>query len=167
MATVNQVVDYIVVKVDEANASLNLLKLQKLLYYIQAWALATTGKPVFSNKFQAWVHGPVCREVYDRFRETHSLYDQVTVTDGIRASASDLDLATREHVDEVLEAYAGLSGSQLEAMTHREQPWIQARGNRNPAERCEVEIDERVMADFYAKLLNEANAEAAQANIAL
>lgn len=161
MSTVHQVVDYIVVKVDEGNSPLNLLKLQKLLYYVQAWSLAALGKPAFPNRFQAWVHGPVCREVYDRFKDTHSLYNAVAATDEMRASASRLDDALRGHVDDVLEAYAGFTGTQLEAMTHREQPWIQARGNRKPAERCEAEIDEALMTSYYRKLLEEADSEAA------
>lgn len=159
MTTVDRVVDYIVVTLRDANTSPNLLKMQKLLYYVQAWALATKGEPVFPNKFQAWVHGPVCREVYDRFKETHSLYDSVRPTEDMRNSAGQLSGEVRLHIDEVLEAYAHYSGTQLEAMTHREDPWIQARGGRHPAERCETEIDEDLMKSYYANLLSEVESE--------
>jgi uncharacterized phage-associated protein len=37
------------------------LKLQKLLYYTQAWYLAFTGQPLFSESIEAWVHGPFPR----------------------------------------------------------------------------------------------------------
>lgn len=157
MTTVHHVADYIAVKIDEAGASLNLLKLQKLLYYVQAWSLATRDRPAFQNKFQAWVHGPVCREIYDRFKDEYSLYDSVRPNEAIRQSASAIaaDPDMQSHIDEVLEAYARFSGTQLEAMTHREEPWIRARGERGPAERCEVEIDEQLMTQFYANLLKE------------
>ena len=36
----NDVCDYIIVKLDDGGESLNLLKLQKLVFYVQAWHLA-------------------------------------------------------------------------------------------------------------------------------
>ncbi|MCW8341989.1 type II toxin-antitoxin system antitoxin SocA domain-containing protein [Stenotrophomonas sp. SG1] len=164
MVPVHQVADYIVVKMEEGNVPLNLLKLQKLLYYVQAWALATKGCGVFHNRFQAWVHGPVCREIYDRFKETHSLYNSVNADAAMRDSANTLPQDVLAHIDEVLDAYAGFSGTQLEAMTHRETPWLQARGALAPAERCEAEIDESLMASYYSKLLEEAEAEESKPN---
>lgn len=142
--------DYIILKVRSADAGLSLLKLHKLLYYAQAWHLAFYGKPLFDGRFQAWVHGPVNRELYDRFRDTKSLYSDVTFTD-IREgfNPDSLQPDERGHVDSVLETYAKYSGVQLEAMTHREEPWIRAREGYQPSERCSVEIDEGVMARYH------------------
>ncbi|MCC5051262.1 Panacea domain-containing protein [Xanthomonas campestris] len=165
MVPVNQVADYIVVKMEEGRVPLNLLKLQKLLYYIQAWSLATEGRGIFKERFQAWVHGPVCRTIYDRFKDTHSLYNSVDVDKAMRESASALPKDIVTHIDEVLEAYAGFTGTQLEAMTHRESPWVTARGSLAPAERCEVEIDEGLMANYYSKLLQDAEAEELKARM--
>lgn len=164
-ANVHDVVDYIVLKADEGRANLNLLKLQKLLYYVQAWSLALRKERAFDARFQAWVHGPVCRSVFDRFKETHSLYDLVNgsvIRDGFKAET--LPETLRDHVDEVLETYAGYTGSQLEAMTHREEPWVRARGGKPAAQRCETELDENLMQNFYAKLLADVEAEQARAN---
>ncbi len=44
------------------------LKLQKLCYYAQGYALASLGRPLFSDPVEAWQHGPVVRSVYLRFR---------------------------------------------------------------------------------------------------
>lgn len=44
------------------------LKLQKLLYYAQGVFLAITGKKLFEEDIQAWQHGPVVAEVYDKFK---------------------------------------------------------------------------------------------------
>lgn len=165
MATnIDDIVNYIIVKLSTAGEGLNLLKLQKLLYYVQAWSLALYDKPAFDGKFQAWVHGPVNRHVFDRFRETHSLYDRVSMKDvpsGFRLEGVPHDLAG--HVDEVLESYARFTGSQLEEMTHREAPWIVARNGLPAATRCETEIDEGLMAQFYAELLANAEKEEAAA----
>jgi uncharacterized phage-associated protein len=159
-ASVHDVVDYIVVKVSEGRGGLSLLKLQKLLYYVQAWSLALNGRRAFDARFQAWVHGPVCRVVFDRFRDTHSLYDTVgavNVREGFRMDSIPEELAS--HVSEVLDSYARFTGSQLEDMTHREEPWVKARGGLPAAERCEAEIDEDLMRSYYAKLLVDAEQE--------
>ncbi|MNG32743.1 hypothetical protein D3C84_1188320 [compost metagenome] len=59
----------------------------------------------------------------------------------------------KDHINEILEAYGDFSGVQLENMTHAEAPWIKARGNLRSYERCENEIDEELMREFYAQLL--------------
>lgn len=164
-ANVNDVVDYIVLKMDEGRVGLTLLKLQKLLFYVQAWSLALRNERAFDARFQAWVHGPVSRGVFDRFKDTHSLYDVVgrmSVRQDFRSEA--LPQPLREHIDEVLETYARYSGSQLEAMTHQEEPWIKARNGIPAAQRCESEIDEGLMSTYYAKLLADVEEEQALAN---
>ena len=62
----------------------------------------------------------------------------------------------RAHIDSVLEVYAPLTGSQLEDLTHHEAPWIKAREGFRPNERCERELDEALMASFYASRLPQA-----------
>ena len=39
------------------------LKLQKLLYYCDAYSLAYFDNPLIEDDFEAWVHGPVCRRL--------------------------------------------------------------------------------------------------------
>jgi hypothetical protein len=38
-------------------------------------------------------------------------------------------------------------------MVRSEEPWIRARGDRRPSERCETCVDELLMASFYANQL--------------
>lgn len=146
--------DYIIIKVKEAGESLNLLKLQKLLYYSQAWHLAFYGTVLFEGKFQAWVHGPVNREIYDRYFGSKSLYSEMTENDvGSGFDIGRISRRNARHIDTVLEAYAGLTSTQLEEMTHREEPWRAARGDRRPSERCAELIDESLMKRYYASRL--------------
>lgn len=150
----NDVCDYIIVKVKEAGVGLNHLKLQKLMYYVQAWNLAFRRTALFEGKFQAWVHGPVNREIYDRFAPKKSLYSEIQDCDArLDFDPESLDEGVRLHIDAVLEAYADFSGSQLEEMTHREPPWIEAREGYRPSQRCEVVIDENRMRDYYRSLI--------------
>lgn len=157
--SVHDVADYIIVKLDDARVGLNTLKLHKLLYYVQAWRLALKGEPLFSGKFQAWVHGPVSRQIYDRFSSSHGMYDLLRTADATPGfDVLKLDTDVRSHVDEILDAYAAFSGPQLEQMTHEEPPWIVARGDRKPSERCEVELHEDLMRDFFKDELRRSEA---------
>lgn len=155
LQNVHDVCDYIIVKLDAGGETLSHLKLQKLLYYTQAWYLAFNKKPLFKAKFEAWVHGPVSRTIYNRFSDTKSLYSLLNAGD-IRPDflLESVDAESQTHIDEVLDAYAAFSGSELEDMTHKEQPWIKAREGYKSADRCDVDLDENVMAEFYAKRLN-------------
>src|SRR5579871_6332042 len=101
--TITRCADYIIYKTAEDGRALNLLKLQKLAYYVQAWHLAINRAPLFAGSFEAWVHGPVNRELYDRFRDSHELYGAVTIEDvtpGFKPKM--IDAADREFIDSVL-----------------------------------------------------------------
>ena len=79
---INTVADYIILRLtsDEENTLIN-LKLQKLLYYLQAWSLGINNERFLNCKFEAWVHGPVCRELYNRFRASKTLYSFISKDD--------------------------------------------------------------------------------------
>ncbi|MBY5563592.1 Panacea domain-containing protein [Rhizobium leguminosarum] len=154
MASLYDVSDYIVVKLREGGVFVNVLKLHKLVYYVQAWHLAFGRGRIFNGSFQAWVHGPVSRELYDRYRETKTMYSLVDISD-VDPMFSPLRLSETEraHVDAVLEIYADFSGDQLEEMTHREAPWLAARANVPASSRSETPISDEVMQQFYAARL--------------
>ncbi|MET3854429.1 type II toxin-antitoxin system antitoxin SocA domain-containing protein [Rhizobium sp. OAE497] len=161
MAAIFDVSDYIVVKLREGGVFLNVLKLHKLMYYVQAWHLAFGRGRLFDGRFQAWVHGPVSRELYDRYRDTKSMYSTVDITDvSPLFTPTRLNDAERAHIDAVLEVYAVFTGDQLEEMTHRETPWLAARVNVPASARSETPISEETMRSFYAQRLNTGNAAA-------
>lgn len=153
--SINNVCDYVITSLADSGEALSNLKLQKLLFYIQAWHLAFyNGKPFFDGKFEAWVHGPVSRQIYDRFLPTKSLYSDIGLEDrqpGFSPSA--LSEAERRHVDTILSAYAKYSGPQLEELTHNEEPWNEARAHHEPWERCSNIISEETMKNCYAARL--------------
>ncbi len=156
MYTINQIADYIIFRLtSEESAYVNNLKLQKLLYYTQAWYLAFfDGKPLFEGKFQAWIHGPVNRQIYDRFKDKKYLYSAISIEDIQDPDiAEKIDEDTVIHIDNILEAYMRFSGVELEIMTHKELPWLAARNGFSPTQRCEVEIDENTMASYYKSML--------------
>lgn len=148
MASVEAVTDYIISRVSEEARGLSILKLQKLLYYSQAWYLVYhDARPLFEEDFQAWIHGPVCRSVYDRFNQEYRLYDIVSLKDV--QSPPQLGEEETAFINEVLDVYAVLTGSQLESLTHQEEPWIAAREGLPLTARCENIISKQSMARYY------------------
>lgn len=156
MYNIHTICDYVIFRLKyEEDQPLNNLKLQKLLYYIQAWHLAFYEKKrFFDSGFQAWIHGPVNRDIYDRFKE-RTLYSEIKPEDMLdEDSVYKISERDKQHIDTVLESYAKFSGTELEYMTHQEDPWILARKGYRPVERCEREIDDEVMASYYKKRLD-------------
>ena len=145
--SVNAVADYFIKRAHESGDPITNLKLQKLVYYAEAWHLAIHGKPLTGEAFQAWIHGPVSRLLYARFKDNKwaPIVDEVT--------EPDLPGAVVDVLKDVWEVYGGLSALDLERMTHSEQPWIEARGGCPPDERCETVISPRTMGVFYSSKL--------------
>ncbi|WP_187487352.1 Panacea domain-containing protein [Duffyella gerundensis] len=153
MINIKDLCDYIIVKSAEAGSELSNLKMQKLAYYADAWHLAFYNEKLIDENFQAWIHGPVSRQIYDRFLATKSLYSEITISD----CSSDFDesriASKKAHIDSVLEAYGKFTGAQLEEMTHREEPWIKAREGYRSTQRCEAQLDNDVIRDYYKQRL--------------
>lgn len=156
---ISDITDYIILRLNsDEEFSLVNLKLQKLLYYTQAWNLGIKGQSLFDGKFEAWIHGPVNRTVYNRFKDTKSLYSLITTEDVLNKEALHiLDKEDSSFVNYILENYAGCNGVELEAMTHSELPWIKARKGFSPTERCTNEISEQLMKEYYGRKWAEVN----------
>jgi uncharacterized phage-associated protein len=97
------------------------MKLQKLVYYAQAWSLAWDDAPLFADAIEAWEHGPVVRTLFEHHRG-HRWIDDLDA-----GSAEALTAIQRDTIDAVLERYAGLSAEVLSELTHAEDPWRHAR----------------------------------------
>jgi uncharacterized phage-associated protein len=124
------------------------LKLQKLLYYSQAWRLAIIGEPLFDERIEAWVHGPVVPPVFGTFKHFRaSPIDTIPFEGSIESS--DRDHSIQEHISEILDVYAGFSGGQLESLTHQESPWLEARKGLAADEPSNNVISHDSMRTFY------------------
>lgn len=156
MANIINISDYIIFRLkSEGDIDLNTLKHQKLLYYVQAWYLAFFEKPLFEEDFQAWIHGPVNREIYDIYKEGRNLYSELSIDDmKDRANIESLTEEECIHIDTILDSYANFSSTQLELMTHKETPWIETRKGFTPYERCEKIISKDLMKEYYKARLN-------------
>jgi uncharacterized phage-associated protein len=121
------------------------LQLQKLLYYVQGWTLALSGKVIFEAEIQAWQHGPVVRDLYNVF----NAFGRNPIVD-YSPSDEDLDPVSRFHTVLVWEYYKRFSASALRRKTHNERPWIEARKGLKPEDKCANVISVDSMKEFFA-----------------
>jgi uncharacterized phage-associated protein len=142
MADVFDVASYILAK----KGHMSTMKLQKLVYYSQAWSLVWDEKPIFTEPIQAWRDGPVVRDLYNVHR------GEFTLSKINRGNPKKLSDSEKETIDAVLDAYGEYDGATLSRMSHDEYPWRLARGSTPDGEICDIEITRDSMREFYASL---------------
>lgn len=119
-------------------------KLQKLCYYAQAWHCALyNGRVLFAERIEAWVHGPVIPELYKEY----AFYGW----DTIPQYNGDMNFSEEEIsiLEAVFNTYWRFTGDQLEELTHRESPWIDARRGLERWESSTNEITTESMKEYY------------------
>ena len=144
--TARQIADNIISLARDNRIEITNLKLQKLLYYAQAWYLVFHDKTLFSEDLEAWVHGPVVARVFGEFKQ----YRWASIDCAGNPPEAD---AVRAHLSEVLRVYGGHTATQLERLTHQELPWREARGSLPPDEPSRNVISLKTMKDYYSSLL--------------
>jgi uncharacterized phage-associated protein len=142
MASVHDVAAYILDKQGPMTA----MKLQKLVYYCQAWSLVWDERPLFPEQIQAWANGPVVRELYDKHR------GQFLIEGWPTGDVKQIDAVGRETIEAVLGFYGDKSSQWLSDLTHQEDPWIDARSGLPPGEPSKTEISHAAMAEYYGRL---------------
>ncbi|WP_407270592.1 Panacea domain-containing protein [Radiobacillus sp. PE A8.2] len=146
MYNVQDVIDWFLSK-----DSMSPKKLQKLLYYAYSWTLTLENENndnlqvrLFDERIEAWVHGPVIPSVYGKYRdygfldiEKNESYQPV------------LSSEIEDILEQVWDEYGSYTGNQLESITHQEDPWIVARGDCSPIERCTRPISDEEIFNYY------------------
>ena len=126
-------------------------KVQKLCYYAQAWSLALNDKKLIAGDFEAWVHGPVSRSLWDALRGYgYSDIDSFA----LKQRAKALDEETDLFLERVWATYKDLNGFQLETLTHRESPWVTAREGLSSCEPSNRIIDNQLMKSYYRSIIS-------------
>ncbi len=140
MANIFDVAKYIL----EKRGTMSTMKLQKLCYYAQAWALVWDDEPLFDEEFEAWANGPVCREL---FLKTQGRYS-VSAEDETGGNG-DLTEDEKDTIDKVLEHYGEHNAQWLSQLTHMEEPWNNARIGVPAGVGCNRIITKESMALYY------------------
>lgn len=161
---IKDMANFIILYFKKNGIMINPLKLQKLLYYIQGWHLVYFDKnPMFPEQPEAWVNGPVYRNVYDVFSGRYRTYDNIAgagadddIDNKLKASTKKLNLEPEqaEFVDAIFKRYGKISHEKLVFMTHSEKPWLEARKGLGPFDYSTRTITHDSMYDYFNKLKN-------------
>lgn len=144
MANVFDCAEYILSKLGQIST----MKLQKLCYYAQAWSLAWTEQPLFEERIEAWVNGPVCPPLF----YAHKGRFKVGPGELNTGNAENLTADQKDTVDRVLDHYGSWDPYELREQTHSEDPWRIARGGISDDASCSNEITQNSIGEYYGNL---------------
>lgn len=126
---------YIINYSNEIGSPVNNLKLQKLLYYVQAAVLVKANHMCFDSKIVAWKFGPAVPEVYHYYAEyggddipnqedcKRMKFDGKTMKI-IYEPSKKFDNGTKKIINKVVDSYSEVSNPfALVRKTHEEDPW--------------------------------------------
>jgi len=119
------------------------MKLQKLVYYCQAWNLAWFDEPLFRERVEAWAKGPVVPVLFRQHRGVFEVGAWPQGDPGL------LSLRDQQVVESVVRAYGSTSAHTLSELTHAEGPWLKARSGAEHGARSNTEIGWASMRDYY------------------
>ena len=137
------IASYFIQLANETGSFISNLKLQKLVYYAQAWHLALQEAPLFDTDFQAWIHGPVVPELYQKYKSFG--WEPI-----IENAKPNLSPDVQKFLAEVADEYFALDAYELEQMTHIEPPWNRARGVIAPDEPSNAIIRKEWMKEYFS-----------------
>lgn len=111
-------------------------KLHKLLYYCQGHHLAAFGEPLFAEDLEAWDRGPVVAELW----RTEKYGDPTP-------PSQELGEAELNTIGYTLSRYGNLTGSDLEVLSHNQDPWLLADQRRRQGRGALIDPD--VMTGYF------------------
>lgn len=124
---------------NEKGYSISNLKLQKILYFIQADFIAYSDKhePCFNEEIEAWNFGPVIPEVYHEFKEfgsgrIPSIKKYIDLSKGIwdskikEFSNNIISEEDAKRIKGLVDQSSKYSATQLVEISHKQKPWKNA-----------------------------------------
>lgn len=125
------------------------LALQKLLYYSQSFFKVFTGEYLFDNDCEAWVHGPVYKNVYHKYKNygCAPIFNSIDEWEDIK-----LTRVEKEVLDNVLRNFGCYSGKILEEMTHVELPWAETRLGLDEKENSNRVIEKDLIEEYFTSV---------------
>lgn len=146
--------DFLVCYFNKQGIPLSNLKLQKVLYYIQAWHLVYfEGNPLFEEQPEAWVNGPVYRDVYQHYKGygDQPIKPEDCSEENFLTTKASLGLTEKqeEFLEEVIKKYGFMEPFKLVYLTHAEKPWNNARKDVGPFDYSDNIISHQSMKEYY------------------
>lgn len=140
MYSARNIAQYIIEYESNMQRPVSNLRLQKLLYFVQAQSLVSLNSPCFDDDIEAWDFGPVVPNVYQQYKIfgssiipcdfTHSILEHISST-------------IKKAINSMLDICAQYTTSQLVEITHHQDPWINAYG------KFDNRITPEAIAEYY------------------
>lgn len=103
------------------------MKMQKLIYYAQAWYYFLNDEPLIDEHFSRWHYGPVIPSLYHKLKYyganniTSKIGDLEFINnDTVFVEPVIKDNLIGQYLDKILEVYGSFSAQQLSNMTHQQ-----------------------------------------------
>lgn len=145
---IEQIANYIIVNLEEVTP----LALQKLMSFSHGVNYSKNGTRLINEMSQAWAHGPVYPEIYNKYRK----YGYKPIDDGVKSShgcmLSKLSKEEIEVLDLVIKTFGLYSPKTLERISHTQDPWLEKRRGFEINQPCQEEISEESIKEYYCKL---------------
>lgn len=117
---------YIIDRCNTLGYAISNLKLQKILYFVQAEFLVSRDTLCFFENIEAWDYGPVVPDVYQKYR----MYGGGNIP-SIGARISRISKDDQELINGIVDECGQYSASRLVEITHHQSPWKNAHRKRN------------------------------------
>lgn len=145
-----QVANKLIELANAAGRHLTPLQVIKLTYFCHAWMLGLHGRPLVSDRVEAWQYGPVFYGVYRALRQ----YGDSAAKPIPRVKEVDFDDIELDLIEQVSEKYGKWTVNELIRSTHAPgTPWHQVWGGLfGPTKH----IPDEKIRDYYRALADEA-----------
>lgn len=135
---VDDVARYIINYCNDSEYIISNLKLQKILYFVQAKFLTEMTYPCFSEEIEAWNFGPVVPQIYSEYKKfgsgnipkimTYYKYseDDYFSAEKCKYTPDVIGQDDQPLIESMVDSCNNYSASQLVSITHKQAPWIKA-----------------------------------------
>lgn len=123
---------------NEKDYGISNLKLQKILYFIQAYFLISTPDPCFEESIEAWDLGPVVPQAYREYKRygssdipfifSYVVLDGKDIWNSTSVAYEDNVVSVQDKVlmNSVIDKFKDYSATDLVSLTHHQAPWKDA-----------------------------------------
>lgn len=148
---------YVIKYSNDQDYGVSNLKLQKILYFIQAYFLIQTNHPCFREPIEAWDFGPVVPTVYKQYKmyasadvptmESYISFDGDDIWKSKRIRFNKINIKDEDKIliNKVVDKFSEYSATDLVTLTQHQTPWIDAfsSGKNN-----EISLD--IIKDYFS-----------------
>lgn len=160
---IKEFAEYIGLSLLSKGISITPLKLQKMLYYNQAWHMVVFGRDntLFEDVPEAWVNGPVYPVIHDEYKaysifsplpcSAFGITDESGISDQVQDLSGKMGLSKNQIqlIDSVNTLYGTKRDEALVFLTHSELPWSEKRAGLLPFDKTHKPLSLDTMYSYY------------------